>query len=905
MSSSFGHYYYPDHGQQLLLSTDHLAYGTEDGQRSKTPSSMINHPRYSPGPLSTPPHSRGNSHPPEQGPEQMLYDDASGSQSDSSPTSVPTPNESTFEEMLDSEQLREFYLQDPVMATTQTQQDSLSATDSGLYSFDQGTVFGTESELSSNPPAALSQPTYTTSVSPQGQQYAASFPAQDYPYGGMVSPLFGQDYASRPTHHDPWTSQRPQQNFNIPRNSGTNVFDPETDPGFNNLYGVVNWLNTDPTQFIPLPPNDPLPPSSGEICGLPVPAAQQGQRGQHNQNGIPLRLTVPSPPPGAYPFVNQSPSTSFIGQQRLAESHISPASNPSSAWNSVGQLSPQKTQSPYQTNISPLSVPSPGGSDGLLSTYQPSDPGTTAGVPSSSSTALMIPTTKSNLSPSASASERSFNEFSPEPELQREIQQQRRRRGKGVGQKGGRIVGTHLSPGVAKAAHDMRKVVTCWHCALQRDKCGPGEICERCLKRSQRPNADCGLGCSRVKLTELAQDFLPWLMMQMHDDQHLTQFVTKHIRQWHNVEITIYMTCGQDHMPRMPVKVYEFIPNGKELLVQWQYETDPVTHKRVAVKKESPALGMVQVNRDEEKKYDKYVSDIVDGHLDAFGELCWMEDDNDFQQKLYRLMSRVEMRNEDEAKLLREVHRLLVTTFIMSHTLTIAEETKHDSLRKLHSYPGPTSYVRKFTSPRMANRQLKYFFARLQRHIFTAVLNRLQQIFKSSKGCDKWLAAFVAVLGLCMVAEEQQKTVHQVMETRARTDAGIDGQGGGGAQDGRTSSSQTYDREREVRIGQIYREKAEEACREIDARTNFVNELFRWKYNRKVNPLRDAESLDWRGEMGFEGEGGVAFVRRVAQLVRENTDFLRMRSHVSISHANQAQYTSRLVGQFLLSFWLP
>jgi hypothetical protein len=34
-------------------------------------------------------------------------------------------------------------------------------------------------------------------------------------------------------------------------------------------------------------------------------------------------------------------------------------------------------------------------------------------------------------------------------------------------------------------------------------------------------------------------------------------------------------------------------------------------------------------------------------------------------------------------------------------------------------------------------------------------------------------------------------------------------------------------------------------------------------------------------------------------------DFLQQRQAVSISPANQTKYTSRLVGQFLLSFWLP
>jgi hypothetical protein len=113
-------------------------------------------------------------------------------------------------------------------------------------------------------------------------------------------------------------------------------------------------------------------------------------------------------------------------------------------------------------------------------------------------------------------------------------------------------------------------------------------------------------------------------------------------------------------MPRIPVKVYEFIPKDNELLVQIQYTTDPVTHQRVPVKKESPALGMVIINQNEEKKYDKYISDIVDHHLDAFGELCWMEDDNDFQQKLFRLLTRVQTKSDEEVNERLRSYALLV-----------------------------------------------------------------------------------------------------------------------------------------------------------------------------------------------------------------------------------------------------
>jgi hypothetical protein len=156
-----------------------------------------------------------------------------------------------------------------------------------------------------------------------------------------------------------------------------------------------------------------------------------------------------------------------------------------------------------------------------------------------------------------------------------------------------------------------------------------------------------------VKLIDLAYEFLPTLVTQMHEDSYLTHFVTKHIRAWNNTEITIMVTCGQDLMPRIPVKVYEFVPSSDELLFQIQYRTDPVTHKRYTVRKASPALGMLQINRDEEKRYDEYISTIVDHHVDAFGELCWMDADNDFQQKLFWLMTRVRSKTPEEVSTAR------------------------------------------------------------------------------------------------------------------------------------------------------------------------------------------------------------------------------------------------------------
>ncbi|KAL6709708.1 hypothetical protein ACN47E_001136 [Coniothyrium glycines] len=854
------YYSYPTHTLDIASHT--FTFDQYGARRSKTPTdSLLNHTGHSPGPLTTtPPISRNPSQPPEpfhdQQFEQILCDN--GSLSDS-PTSVRTPDHDSFEvEMLDAD-MRHFYHQSIPIMSTQAPNSALPATDNG--------VFFSEQALQDAYNAALAAAQH-----PYHQQYNAS--AQQNFHMSAVStydPAYNQNYTTQSPQQDLWNGQAPSRSSMVPR-SGLVGFDPESDhlDYADYLHDVDNWAtNYDPSNLVSpseptLPPQDIFATSNQYLPRRTLPQQDHQIIGQ-SHSPVEMQITRASPPPDQQNFVN------YDARSRLfTESYIT--GNQVSASISVASSNRQFPHSPYQPAISP-SAASPISSDDVFSSYEHSDHGMMLEAFSAQHFNQAIATSSSPLEADIQAAkslpELTFDN-SPEPESSRTAA------ARALAKSGGRALGTHLEPTVAKAAHDMRKIVACWHCVLQRDKCGPGDVCERCLKRAQRPNADCGLGCSRIKLVDLSTYFLPALITQMHEDSHLTHFVTQYIHQWGNVEITVYMTCGQHTMPRVPVKVYEFWPNGRALLEQLQYRTDPKTKQTVVLKKESPALGMLHINPGEEKKYDKYIMDIVDHHIDAFGDLCWADADNDFQQKLFRLMTRVKPKSEDEAKLLREVFRLIVVTFIMSHTLTIAEETKAVTLSKMQSYR-PDVYVDNFTSPRMTNRQLKYFFSRLQRSIQTNVLNKLQQIFKSSKGCDKWLAAFVAVLGMNMALEDQQRTIHLVMSTRSRTE-GLDARDAQG--------------------------QADIACREIDSRMHFIQQIFRWKYNRKCNPMRDTEHA-WDKEVGFGDASSVNFVRQVAQLVKENIDFLQQRQQVSISADNQNQYTSRLVGQFLLSFWLP
>ncbi|EUC35454.1 hypothetical protein COCCADRAFT_24635 [Bipolaris zeicola 26-R-13] len=884
---------YPD--QALFVDPHAFVFGGQYDarQRSKTPTdSLVNHTGHSPGPLATPPPlSRGPSQQPEllQDPEHMLWDNGSSS---TSPTSVRTPDGDSFEvEMLDSDSMRNYYHQNGNTVASQTSPTGLPTMDSSMLFTAHGTFSDQAVQAAFN--ATMADPQVF-----QQQYNMQAHQAQQMPMMHSQNNMYDQNYTTQPPRFDPWNGQGPSRSSMTPR-SGHVVFDPASDPVNYSEYlvDVDTWAAhyTDPSSLIS--PSEPTIPMHDNMFFSqtqnlassfdPVPQTPLQHRGsldmqhrgsfdtQHrgsfdtqHRGSVDVQQRGSSPLPDQQNFVNYNATSSLFTENYITINNAFSASP--SATSSTG-LHPS---SPFQPEISP-SAPSPGSSDSMYSAYQHSDSGMMLDQFQTQQFGNLqqpqMHTLKVDHVIHSGVPEMSFD-ASPEPESSRSAAQKAL-----AAKSGGRALGTHLEPTVAKAAHDMRKIVACWHCVLQRDKCGPGDICDRCFKRSQRPNADCGLGCNRMKLIDLSPYFLPSLVTQMHEDSNLTRFVTQYIQQWGNDELTVFMTCGQNSMPRIPVKVYEFIPRGDELLVQIQYRLDPRTQKRIPIKKRSPALGMVHINHNEEKKYDKYISDIVDHHLDAFGELCWMEDDNDFQQKLFKLMTRVKPKSDDESKLLREIFRLIIVTFIMSHTLTIAEETKVATLSRMHSYGGPNSYVDNFTSPRMTNRQLKYFFSRLQRSIQANVLNKLQQILKSSKGCDKWLAAFVAVLGMCMALEDQQKTIHLVMLTKAQTE-GLDQRD---AQD-----------------------MADEACREIDNRMHFVQQIFRWKYNRKCNPMRDAD-LDWEKEVGFGDASSVNFVRQTAQLVKENIDFLQRRQAVSISPANQTKYTSRLVGQFLLSFWLP
>lgn len=109
---------------------------------------------------------------------------------------------------------------------------------------------------------------------------------------------------------------------------------------------------------------------------------------------------------------------------------------------------------------------------------------------------------------------------------------------------------------------------------------------------------------------------------------------------------------------------------------------------------------------------------------------------------------------------------MLLITYIMGHTLTIVQETLPTVINHVRLTQTPEEYhtitpdYPRHTSPRLANRQLKFFFAVLRNNIYEKILKWQQQtLHTAGKKENTWLQAFCVMLGFAMVLEEVQRLI--------------------------------------------------------------------------------------------------------------------------------------------------
>lgn len=404
-------------------------------------------------------------------------------------------------------------------------------------------------------------------------------------------------------------------------------------------------------------------------------------------------------------------------------------------------------------------------------------------------------------------------------------------------------------------------------------------------------------------------------MTIMHEKQTIEDSVASSVLAWDRDNgIDIYLSSG--YGPPLLWKVYEFRPKSTEYLSQLQYRQDNNSDRMVRTTNYSPPYGLLKIDTSHDTLFDRYLDRLLEPQfLGDFGWTFYEAESvaDDFQAGVLALMCKLYLDTSDAAvssdlmiwliqftdsafqlkSLLNDILRMLLITYIMGHTLTIIEDTVPTVIGNIRHSPTPRNLNQRYTSPRLANRQLKFFFAVLRTTIYEKLLKWQQQtLHTAGKKDETWLRAFCVTLGFAMVLEEVQHTLY------IQADAS-------------------------VARGDMTREAADQqasnACGRIDERFKLLVGLFQCKYRDKK----------W-GDRGSFGPGtpemrdpaSRIFLRDLRETISESRELsifgefvlqlliwmllgghLSSRENVAFAQENQCYFTSRLTAKFLIPFF--
>lgn len=192
---------------------------------------------------------------------------------------------------------------------------------------------------------------------------------------------------------------------------------------------------------------------------------------------------------------------------------------------------------------------------------------------------------------------------------------------------------------------------------------------------------------------------------------------------------------------------------------------------------------------------------------------------------------------------------MIVLNYIMGHTLTLSEDTVAHVLANIKLSAPPASF-KPYTSPRLATRQLKFFFALQRSSMLDKLLRWYQQALHTSANKNEtWMRSFCVILGFAMLFEEIQWTLQIEADVK-------------------TAKVHMAEMEAET--------EAFNACERIDNRFQLLIGLFQCKYrDRKWN-----EGDFGLGTPTVDDEKSQAFLHDLRSLVEQNSelwrDFCRM-----------------------------
>ncbi|KAF2671260.1 hypothetical protein BT63DRAFT_453660 [Microthyrium microscopicum] len=443
--------------------------------------------------------------------------------------------------------------------------------------------------------------------------------------------------------------------------------------------------------------------------------------------------------------------------------------------------------------------------------------------------------------------------------------------------RGGREKGTYkLTPQKAQEVRERREQGACWTCALQRDVCSQGEICNRCQKRIERGVLDStdSLCCVREKLYDFMQYFIPHQMNAHNDERTVKQFAEAHIRGFTNQSITIKITPIWS-FPGVECELFLFEPRDAELLTQRVFWLNRKTNKYEAKECQSPPVSVKRIgsNPEDQQIYENYF-DMLAGSPDYMlkfaGDILFRDQVDPFLSRLTSMMVKYKPQKKAEVDFMRQVNKMLLASYCFGRTVMIPAN-QQKKLEQLTQQNYQMSFASN-TMPKMANRQLKHIFLRIVNKTMDSVLRRLDRVYRSSKGNKEWIMAFYGVLGLAIVFEDMQNTACCFLH--------------GESQNGRLTE---WDAQQDLR----------QIIEAIDHKYTFVTRLFKMKYQKAFNPLKDWQQGSVRDVLGDEG---TAFVSDVSRLVTEKWDYIDERQRIVPTFTNSEMYYGRLVSQFLNSF---
>lgn len=210
----------------------------------------------------------------------------------------------------------------------------------------------------------------------------------------------------------------------------------------------------------------------------------------------------------------------------------------------------------------------------------------------------------------------------------------------------------------------------------------------------------------------------------------------------------------------------------------------------------------------------------------------------------------------------------------MLHHVTIEEASRDDIISQLTMFNDPLSYRDGFTSPKLANRQLKSYFQILQKQFLENALERFHKILRMTKGRQRgltWLSSLVIMLAMAVCQEEMQHS------RCLRADG----------------ESLRLERTKEDAV-----RDARQDCQRGDAAFDFLIKLFNCKYSPAKRYV--ARMADWRNTFSCQVED--EFLGGLQELGKRHRVMLLCRRDSEVNLAMDATYKSRLAARFLVGF---